>query len=181
AGGAVRSALLAASEQERSENMKRLQQRFSNAYKSLEHLNTLFVTENGKAAVAQARSAIETFEGAAIMAIAQRGDVSAEEGKALADKALAFATEAETELHKLVQRKQDNAKMLDGEINSIYSNAKLLSIILTAGGALLAILLGLLITRGLTRQLGGEPADVAKVAASIAQGTLTNRIDVSHA
>src|SRR5690606_36185967 len=70
AGGAVRSALLANNEQERGENMKRLQQRFSNAYKSLGELDMLFITERGKAAVAQARAAIEAFEGAAIMAIA---------------------------------------------------------------------------------------------------------------
>src|SRR3546814_9273492 len=83
AGGAVRSALLASNEQERSENMKRLQRRFSNVYKSLEKLNGLFITENGKAAVAQTRAAIEAFEGTAIMAIAQRSEVSAEEGKKL--------------------------------------------------------------------------------------------------
>src|SRR3546814_2386972 len=44
AGGAVRSALLARNEQERSESMKRLQQRFASAYKSLVQLNTLFIT-----------------------------------------------------------------------------------------------------------------------------------------
>jgi methyl-accepting chemotaxis protein len=181
AGGALRSALLSDNEQERSENMKRLQQRFSNAYKRLEELDTLFVTERGKAAVAQTRVAIEAFEGAAIMAIAQRGEVSAAEGKKLGDSALSLAEAAEANLHKLVEEKQANAQRLDGEIVDVYSNAKLVSIALTVGGALLAVLLGWLITRGLTRQLGGEPADVAKVAASIAQGNLTNRIDVSHA
>lgn len=181
AGGAVRSALLSASEQERGENMKRLQQRFSNAYKSLDQLDTLFVTERGKAAVSQTRVAIEAFEGAAIMAIAQRGEVSSAEGQKLGDSALSLAEAAEANLHKLVEEKQANAQRLDGEIAGVYSNAKLVSIALTVGGALLAVLLGWLITRGLTRQLGGEPADVAGVAASIAQGNLTNRIDVSHA
>jgi methyl-accepting chemotaxis protein len=181
AGGAVRSALLSASEQQRGENMKRLQQRFSNAYKSLDQLDTLFVTERGKAAVSQTRVAIEAFEGAAIMAIAQRGEVSSAEGQKLGDSALSLAEAAEANLHKLVEEKQANAQRLDGEIAGVYSNAKLVSIALTVGGALLAVLLGWLITRGLTRQLGGEPADVAGVAASIAQGNLTNRIDVSHA
>jgi len=181
AGGAVRSALLADNEQERGENMKRLQQRFSNAYKSLGELNAFFTTESGRAAVARTGAAIEAFEGAAIMAIAQRGEVSAEEGKQLGDKALALAGNAEAELHKLVEEKQANAQRLDGEIGDVYSTAKLISIALTVGGALLAILLGWLITRMLTRQLGGEPADVARVAASIAQGNLTNRIDISGA
>src|SRR5690606_29562916 len=152
-----------------------------NAYKSLGELDMLFITERGKAAVAQTRAAIEAFEGAAIMAIAQRGEVSAEEGKKLGDGVLALAEAAEANLHKLVEEKQSNAERLDREIADVYSNAKLISIALTIGGALLAVLLGWLITRGLTRQLGGEPADVAGVAASIAQGNLTNRIDVSRA
>lgn len=181
AGGAVRSALLASNEQERGDNMKRLQQRFSNAYKSLEALKALFITEAGQAAVAQTRASIEAFEGAAIMAIAQRGEVSAEEGKRLGDKALALASDAEANLHKLVEEKQANAQRLDGEITDVYTSTKLISIALTLGGVLLAVLLGWVITRVLTRQLGGEPADVARVAASIAQGNLTNRIDVSHA
>jgi methyl-accepting chemotaxis protein len=181
AGGAVRSALLASNEQERGENMQNVQRRFSNAYKSLDQVETLFITERGKAAVAQTRVAIEAFEGAAIMAIAQRSEVSAEEARKLGDGALALAEAAEANLHKLVEEKQANAQRLDGEIAEVYANAKLVSIALTIGGALLAVLLGWLITRGLTRQLGGEPADVAGVAASIAQGNLTNRIDVSHA
>src|SRR5690606_28804122 len=106
-------------EQERGENMKRLQQRFSNAYKSLKELDAFFTTESGRAAVARTGAAIEAFEGAAIMAIAQRGEVSAEEGKQLGDKALALAGNAEAELHKLVEEKQANAQRLDGEIGDV--------------------------------------------------------------
>jgi methyl-accepting chemotaxis protein len=54
-------------------------------------------------------------------------------------------------------------------------------IALTIAGAILAMLLGWAITRALTRQLGGEPAQVAAIADSIASGNLTNRIDTSRA
>src|SRR5690606_34247424 len=52
---------------------------------------------------------------------------------------------------------------------------------LTIGGAVLALLLGWFISRTLTRQLGGEPGDVARVASAIAQGDLTHPVDTSKA
>src|SRR3546814_4344410 len=110
----------------------------------------------------------------------QQGDATAEEGKKLSAHAVALANEAEANLQKLVEAKQSNTERLDGEIGAVYAQVKIFSIVLTAGGVLLAILLGVFITRVLTRQLGGEPADVAKVAASIAQGNLTNQIGRAH-
>src|SRR3546814_10680301 len=52
---------------------------------------------------------------------------------------------------------------------------------LTLGGALLAIALGLMLTRDLMRQLGGEPSEVARVANTISQQDLTADIKTHHA
>src|SRR5690606_31949463 len=44
---------------------------------------------------------------------------------------------------------------------------------LSAAGVILAVLLGLMLARISSRQLGGEPREVARIAAAIAQGDLT--------
>src|SRR3546814_16257542 len=63
----------------------------------------------------------------------------------------------------------------------IYRDALRAMIALTIGGTLLAIGLGLMLTRSLTRQLGGEPLEVARVANSISQGNLATRISTRRA
>src|SRR5690606_36129658 len=55
--------------------------------------------------------------------------------------------------------------------------AQILIAVLTLGGVILALLLGYLLSRAISRQLGGEPSEVAGIAASIAQGDLTVRIN----
>ncbi len=55
----------------------------------------------------------------------------------------------------------------------VYSSARLWTICALVVCALLALALATLITRSLTRQLGGEPAYVADIAATVANGDLT--------
>src|SRR3546814_17696266 len=101
---------------------------------------------------------IDAFEGAAMIALAQQGDATAEEGKKLSAHAVALANEAEATLQKLVEATQSNTERLDGANGADYAQVKIFSIVLTAGGDLLAIILGVFITRFLTRPLGGGHA-----------------------
>lgn len=81
----------------------------------------------------------------------------------------------------LIMEKQTVARDYAKEIASTYQKTLYSLISLTLGGTILAIILGWLITRVLTRQLGGEPGDVARIAAAIAQGDLTSKIDTRKA
>ncbi|MBB5213363.1 methyl-accepting chemotaxis protein [Parapusillimonas granuli] len=181
AGGAVRAVMLAKTEAESQAGIELLKRRFANAYANLEPLDGLFVTDTGKAAVRQARASIQEFERAALQAVALDRDTSSAQAAQQVQKALDLMARVETEMHQLVDRKQQNAKALDEEITQLYRDMRVLSLSLTAAGVLLAIALGWLLTRGLTRQLGGEPADVARIATAIAKGDLTNEIDQSQA
>src|SRR3546814_19173990 len=107
---------------------------------------------------------IDAFEGAAMIAIAQQGDATAEEGKKLSAHAVALANEAEANLQKPVEAKQSNTERLAGEIGAVYAQVKTSSLVLTARGVLLAILLGVFITRCMTRPLWGAPAAMATEA-----------------
>lgn len=65
------------------------------------------------------------------------------------------------------------------EALEIKENAKKISIILGLIILLTTIALGVLITRNLRKQLGGEPADVAKIANDIANGDLNSNINIA--
>jgi methyl-accepting chemotaxis protein len=71
---------------------------------------------------------------------------------------------------------------LDRRSNEVAALALATKLVLAAAGAmtvLLAVALGIWITRGIVRSLGGEPADAADVAARIAQGDLSVAVPVA--
>lgn len=59
-----------------------------------------------------------------------------------------------------------------------YSQTLNLTMVMILGAVVISALIGFLITRNLTRQLGGEPYAVADIANKIAIGDLTARIDL---
>jgi methyl-accepting chemotaxis protein len=61
---------------------------------------------------------------------------------------------------------------------ALYHFSLTLMIVLVLGSLAAGLALGALITRALTRQLGGEPGDVATVAGKIADGDLTVDVEV---
>lgn len=63
------------------------------------------------------------------------------------------------------------------EATALYESARLQMIIIGVVAALVAILLGWLITRGLIRQLGGEPSYAAEVVTRIAEGDLRVQVE----
>ena len=89
--------------------------------------------------------------------------------------------EAEKVLSALKARKQDDAAGLAEATSAAFASARSAMIALTLGGVVVGLGLGVWLTRSLTRQLGGEPADVAAVANAIAHGDLTSAIDTSRA
>ncbi len=76
-----------------------------------------------------------------------------------------------------VNSKIRQAKRTSGENNVLSDHATLLMSTFTVAAILLGCGLGGIITRGVKRQLGGEPADVAELAGKVARGDLSTRID----
>ena len=91
------------------------------------------------------------------------------------------ADQASEMMTQLVEGKMGNAAELSQQTDEIYAGIRLLMISLTAAGLLAGALIGVLLTRGLTRQLGGEPVAVADLATCISSGDLTTRIDMAQA
>jgi len=63
----------------------------------------------------------------------------------------------------------------------LAGSATILMLAAVAFGVLLAILIGLLLTRSITKAVGGEPAEIARMAATIAAGDLTGTADTTTA
>jgi len=184
AARAIRSAILAATEENRANALKDMEQRLESTKLRLATSEKMFVTEDGKAKHADARAAVEAYsagirEAANLLRDAPLGEASGALTKLAEIRR--FTDKAESLMEKLVEQKLANADRLNSETDRIYSHIRLLLISLTMGGVLVGILIGILISRDITRQLGGEPLDVANVAGTIAAGDLSGHIDTSKA
>ena len=185
AGRSIRGALLVLTRGERDRELQELGKHFDELKSEFGKLEPLFVTEEGKTAVRQTLESVLSYE-AAIKKVVEVLKTEPPGGAMdsitmLTRDALPHANKAQTQMQSLVTRKLANAVRFSDESENVYDNSRNMLITMTAGGALLALMLGWLITRGLTRQLGGEPAEVARIAGSIAQGDLTNTIDLDVA
>jgi methyl-accepting chemotaxis protein len=79
---------------------------------------------------------------------------------------------------KLTDTALQDADAAAAHANVVYGTARVWTIGALAGCVVLALALAFAVTRALTRQLGGEPAYVAKIANSVSSGDLTVAVHV---
>ena len=183
-GRNVRSAILATTEEERSSHLTSVDRRFKSLGEELDKGGLTFVTVEGKAKLAEARSAMQGYEQAIkeVVALLRTEPLGEARGSvALLSNARERGNMADDLFTVLVERKFGTASELSAETDRIEAQVRTLLIVLTVGGVLIGIAIGVLLTRNLTRQLGGEPLDVAAAASAIAAGDLTTAIDTSRA
>jgi len=184
AGRSLRSTLLAPDADVHVAEYYAMESRFDSLTFELKKLESMFDTERALKSVQDALTAVAAYEKAAKSLVTQnRADLPSPEevSERLFNEVRSLSDTAEILVSLLTLEKQNIAQQYAKEIADIYRVTLYSMIALTLGGALLALILGWLITRGLTRQLGGEPREVAVLAGTIAQGKLTSRIDISKA
>ena len=184
AGRAMRSAVLSSTEQERGGHLQSLARSFSQAHSELSNATEYFATDTGRALAHEAGTALRAYAAGLdqVVELLKKEDLS--DSRASASRMFAVRPLADTAddlLGKLVERKRNDAKALNEETEDIYDSIRVLLISLTVGGVLTGLVIGVLLTRGLTRALGGEPADVARAASAIAAGDLATPIEASRA
>ena len=91
----------------------------------------------------------------------------------LLNKTRQHADELDGMLEKLSLQKEERAKAAAEQASGVYQASRSFMLALVLGSMAAGLALGVLITRGLTRQLGGEPAYAVKIAGAIAEGDLT--------
>ncbi len=89
--------------------------------------------------------------------------------------------EVDDQLTLLTKLKEANGASAAKEGSDLFRSMSIVMALLTLASAVGGLLVGILITRGITRALGGEPRDVAAVANAVASGDLTTPIDTSRA
>ncbi|WP_433693765.1 methyl-accepting chemotaxis protein [Herbaspirillum seropedicae] len=182
---AIRTAMLAESPAEREASLNDLTKRLDNTTLALNEAEQRFVTPEGKALVAKAREAFTKYKNAVMLTAEELRKEPLADARQSTSRLFysvrPLANEAEANMLKLMEVKKDNADRLNDETDLIYAHIRTLLLVLTFGGVVFGIALGLFISRNLTRQLGGEPRDVAAAADAIASGDLSTHIDISHA
>lgn len=79
-------------------------------------------------------------------------------------------------LTEITEIKESSSEAASIETTKLYESSLMLMMILVVAGVLIGIALGLLITRSLMRQLGGEPADVQLLMQRVAEGDFTVQV-----
>lgn len=186
AGRAVRSALLATEKGNRISEIYFMRDHLEATKVEVNKLDAVFTSAEGKETVADALKAVEAY-GAVLQQIASQLESSAMEtgGNGLLAQLLMEAeplgSMAEMLMTSLILEKQNTSGALADDTSVIYADTMKLMLALTMAGIILALLLGGLITRGLMRQLGGEPREVVHVVNTIARGDLTTTVDSAQA
>ncbi|CAM3480149.1 methyl-accepting chemotaxis protein [Cupriavidus plantarum] len=79
-------------------------------------------------------------------------------------------------LFKMVKRRDERARANMDESDGVYKSSRVVMLVLVLGGLVVSVLLGMLLARGLSRQLGGEPGYAARIASRIADGDFSGKV-----
>ena len=175
-GRARGNALLATNEQERQNNLTEVKKSFAGVKENLEKARPLFVAPRAKEIYSQYEQISTEYEqelnrAFKLLEKEKFAERSEELSKTLVD-ARKKANTLDDMLTELSKLKEARAKDASDETTRIYETSRTFMILLTICSVLAGMALGVLITRGLTRQLGGEPGEASEIAGKIAAGDL---------
>jgi methyl-accepting chemotaxis protein len=181
-GRARGNVLLSTTDEERRTNIDNIRKYADELREHIDKARPLFVTDKARELFAEydrvaaqyAQSTATSLKLAQQEALAQR---SPELTAALAETRQ-HANALDKLLSELADQKEARAKVAAEDAAGVYRSSRNFMIALTVCSTLAGLILGILITRRLTRQLGGEPEQANEVAARIAAGDLTVDIPV---
>lgn len=186
---AMRNAMLVRSVEDldaRQQHLEETQQFINEAKADIAQLDPSFTTVEDQLLLEEVRNTLAVYETAAhtivgMIDIELIGNANPDSHHFMAVEVRPVADKLERLSNALITRKLEAANALDVYAKKVNDRVSILMIALSIFGAMIAILIGALITRVLTRQLGGEPLEVANIAYSIAGGNLATEIDAERA
>ncbi|WP_292038060.1 methyl-accepting chemotaxis protein [Massilia sp. UBA6681] len=180
-GRALRNVMLASSEQERQAAIAAIAAARGRLKDHLDQGRQLFFSENGKRMFAEVDSGTRDYEAAVEQALKLVQAEGLQENRAAVDYMLATvaprANAIDERMTSLTRIKERNAEEAAQDASALYESSRAMMLMLVLGSAVFGVGLGVVITRGLTRQLGGEPAYAGDIASRIAAGDLS--VDVA--
>ncbi len=82
-------------------------------------------------------------------------------------------------INQLVEINENNAKSAIQDADENAARTTLIVVIMVVIGVICALFLAIMVTRNIMRDVGGEPAEVAKIASEVANGNLTIKLNNS--
>ncbi len=175
-GRSLRGLLLASSEQERDKYLARIETGRSEMRANLAEADKRFFSPQGRELLAKLNSELEAYDKGVQEAMRRARAEPLQENRELVNYVLgsmaSISNSADDRMSELARMKEKNAAEAARASVDLYQSSRNFMIMLVAGSALMGLGLGAWITRGLLRQLGGEPADAAAIAERIAGGDL---------
>ncbi len=174
--------LLATTDEERANNLNNIKKYIAETNTNLEKAKPLFSTSKAhelfaRYAAVSVEYETQLWKGLELASREKLQDRNEELSKVL-ELTRAHANVLDEVLSELAQRKEVRAKAAADETTALYESSRTRMLLLVLLSIASGIALGVLITRSLTRQLGGEPAYAADIASQIAEGNLTGTIHV---
>ncbi|MGI4719333.1 MAG: methyl-accepting chemotaxis protein [Janthinobacterium lividum] len=179
-GRSLRNLMLASTAQEQKAAAGSIEVQGAAMQASLDKARRLFFTERGKRSFAEVDQALRDYETVARKAMRMTMDESGLDRQAAVDylreTVAPRSNEVDKRLSALIDIKEGNARLVAAEAAATYASSRLTMLLLVLVSVLGGVGLGVLITRNLTRQLGGEPAYASEIAGRIAAGDLGTEV-----
>lgn len=176
---AVRTALIASDPEVVRRELGKVEDSVPVVAKAVEQLQSMIVTPEGKdalKAVFDSRSIFKEQEHK-LLDLIKAGRI--EDGRRfLVTEMLAPQTAYLSAMDRLTQTLTGQMQQFAQDATSLAQGAIVLMLVLMAAATILAIAMGFLLTRSLTRALGGEPDYAAAIANEIAAGNLEVAVEV---
>jgi len=178
----LRGAMLASTEARRQKSLDNLVSYQKEVHDNLERARPLFTTEKGKRVFAELDDEMRGY-GAFIDEQARRAKAeplqeARDSVTYMFDTFLPHSNLIDAKMDQLAKIKEQSAREVNEENAVAYTDSRSLMLVLVLCSLAAGAGLGMLITRSLTRQLGGEPAYAAEVAGRIAGGDLATPVEL---
>jgi methyl-accepting chemotaxis protein len=181
-GRAVRNVLLAASEKDRQAAVSMIEASRTRLKDNLDKARPLFYSQNGKRMFGELDERLREYDTLLAESTKRALADPLQENRGTVDYVFnTFAPKAgwiDDRMTELTVLKEKNAQDAAAQSTDLYRSSRLLMLMLVLGSAVAGLGLGVVLTRGLTRQLGGEPAYASDIASRIAAGDLTVAVDL---
>ncbi len=176
---------LAASDAERQTARQAFKQAADDMRGWLNKAKPLFYTPRGRTELEKLESMIGVWLPAvdAYLAASSKKELPVKDPElaGLDDAAKQANKAVDDQLTLLTKLKEENGVTAAQDGTQLFRTMSLIMVALTVVSAVSGIAIGSLLTRGITKSLGGEPDAVAEIATAVAGGDLTTRIDTSRA
>ena len=175
-GRSLRGAMLASTDDQRTRMLANADKYKQLLQENLDKARPLFHSDEGKRIFAEADAQLRDFDGMTTDLVkhvkAEPLETKRDSVDYLFGTMLPKSQDLDAKLAELAHNKEAMAQETNLSNKSAYENSRATLLVLVALSALLGTGFGILITRSLTRQLGGEPAYAVEVAGRIAAGDL---------